>query len=266
MGQYFKCVNTDKKEVLTPPGGMKAIERVTNSVTTGLLAYLLLEGPQDGTAFTGRADPEDPALQEGIAEYIEREVAREDETGRESMMRDDDGDWKRQRIAGVVAAGRTIAEANEFAGRWAGDRVTMIGDYAERDLYDETSENWHYELARRWTIEGTDLDSETVSNTRREFTNYATTACPIVPGSITQPDIVHSTRKYEGQHPEEGSLAHVRHPDLEEKVYAHFQGVAENEFTNITDDAMAEFVDFVGEDWVESQCGGLLRPDMVLQA
>lgn len=268
MGQYMKPVNVSKKEYFHPVGGMKAIERLTNPVAMGMVGFLLLEGPQDGTVFSGLSDPDDPQLQDEIERLKERERAAEEEKeGYYNPYREDDGSWNEHRITRTAAAGFAIDEANEYAGRWAGDDVRLVGDYADvsmrdiasssgslgdpddyadNDLYSTTNENWVYEY------EG------------EEFVNYATASAPVVPSSIEREDIVHSVRD---EDVEPGDLCHVDHPETGEKVYAHFVEVADSEWTNITDGLEEEFVEFVGEDWIKSQDkNGLFRPDMILSS
>lgn len=52
-----------------------------------------------------------------------------------STYRNDDGSWNRDRLKRVVCAGFKTGE-DALCGRWAGDEVTIIGDYADRELYD----------------------------------------------------------------------------------------------------------------------------------
>ena len=236
MSQYFMPVNADRKEYFSPPSAMNPVERLTDPIGMAMLGFLMLEGPQDGTRFSSRTDPDDPQLQEAIEEFIEQEKEHEEErfekytNNEDSIARrrwarkhdvepEDEPDyfeqfcraqassayrknttnyhWDRQAIATSVAAGLEIAEANEYAGRWAGDDVRLVGDYAESELYDETKDDWVYEY------EG------------EEFVNYATGEAPIVPESIEREDIVHSI---EDRDVEPGDLWCIEHPELEEKV------------------------------------------------
>lgn len=247
MGQYFKLVNPERKEFVDLPGGMKAIERVTNPIAMGMVGYLLLEGPCDGTAFTYRfGDESDPLVNEAINAWIEREIEYEKKQDYTSMCRDDNGEWKMDDVRRIAVAGLNITHVCDYAGRWAGDDVRLVGDYADNDLYSDTNESWTYEY------EG------------EQFTTYATSSAPIVPTSIERDDIMHST---ENRDVETGDLCHVRHPDTDERVYAHFVEVAESVWTNITEGLKQEFAQFVGEEWLENNGGaGILRPDAVITA
>lgn len=249
MGQYFKAVNVDRQEFVSLPGAMKAVERVTNPVAMGMIGYLLLDGPQDGTRLCYMADPDDPELQDGIDGYIEQEKEYERESKRDSVYRADDGSWNRGKVATVVAAGRKINEANEYAGRWAGDDVRLVGDYANNDLYDAAIEMWRVEY------EG------------EEYTVRPGMG-PIIAESIEREDIEHSISSEELT---PGDFVEVQTTDAieadESRVYAHYIETVETEWSNITDGLNEEFVEFVGEDWIESSCeNSLLRPDMVLNA
>ena len=281
MGQYFKLLNVDEKEKVALPGGMKLLERVTNPVAMGMVGYLLFDGPLDGTGLAYNFEPDDERLEDGIEAYIERERHTEAERLREylagekehvingferkhgvspeeepaafeaycekrarSCMRNDDGSWPLEEIVPIVASGFELNELYDYCGRWAGDDVRLVGDYAENDLYDESATMWRYEY------EG------------EEFVARAVSSAPITPESIHRDDIEHSVERRDV---EPGDYAHVQHPEKDEKVYAHYKGVAETEWTDITDGLTEEFVDVVGEDWVEEASEvGMMRPDMVL--
>lgn len=291
MGQYFKLINVDKQEFVSLPGMMKAIERVTNPVAMGMVGYLLFEGPLDGTGrLLGLACERKPDLvEEAIDAKIERETEIEEKRFQEyieeqpnhivdsferetdlsletlkdefdngeefeafckqesySIYRKDNLNWDREMLATSAMAVYEISEALDFAGRWAGDDIRFVGDYAENGLYDETTESWRYEYKGE------------------EFVTYATASCPIVPNSIERDDIVHSIRDRE---PEPGDMAQVKHPDTGERVYCHYLGVEPGVWDNITDGLTEEFVQFVGEDWIEGHDNsGIMAPDMVLTA
>jgi hypothetical protein len=51
-----------------------------------------------------------------------------------STYRNDDGTWNEADLQRVVCAGFTIGE-DSVCGRWAGDPVRIVGDYAETDYY-----------------------------------------------------------------------------------------------------------------------------------
>lgn len=137
MGQYFKLVNAEKKEWIALPGGMKLPEILMNDMAPKVMTYMMFEGPFDGTTILDRLyDIDDPKVAEATAELIEREEAREEETGRDSVYRHNEhGTWKYDQIKRTVCAGFTIGE-DSVCGRWAGNRVRIVGDYAESGLYD----------------------------------------------------------------------------------------------------------------------------------
>lgn len=282
MSQAFRFVNVDKKEYFIAPCPSGAIEIVSNPVGTGMLTYLMLEGPQDGSKFSSRADPEDPQVQEAIEEMIETEAEREDERFEKyleerpgfivskferqfeatpemkpdefeafcrqesrSMYRKANLQWNRRKMATSAVSKLQIDEANEYAGRWAGDQVSLLGDYSEGTTYHQTKPDWLYE---------TD-DGEL-------FVNYATTQAPITPSSIHDEDLHHSI---EDRDVEPGDLAYVRHPIKDEKVYAHYKDTIDSKWTEITAGLREEFENFVGDEWLENNSErGILAPDAVL--
>lgn len=301
MGQYFKLVCPSRNEYVNLPGLMKAIERMTNPTAMGMIGYLLLEGPLDGTAFPYQFDKEDPIAQEAIEKFIERETELEeknyeryltgerdyvklmfeneygytpdedDETFQEmcrersrSTYRKENLNWDREQMKAAALAGFEINEVFDYAGRWAGEDVRLVGDYAENDLYSDTNEDWIYEYSRKHTARDPKKSVDLTQYTNGEqFTAYATSSAPIVPESIARADICHSTERRDV---EKGDICEVKHPETNERVYAHFVEVAEMEWTNITDGLTDEFANFVGEDWLENNDSGLLRPDMVISA
>jgi len=174
MGQYFKVVNPVRKEYIEPLGGSKAIELCSGD-TGKLLAYLLLSGPQDGTAFIYRnANPED--------------VTQEDR-GNERNQDLDGRPLEDEVIAHLKEARKKIKRANKFAGRWAGECITVSGDYAK--------------------------------------------------GGIT----------IDGEH----------------KEHNYYKEIQENEeWTDITEPAYEEFIEFMGENYEPSE--SMFRPDAALRA
>lgn len=234
------------------PGPMKPIERVTNPAAMAPIGYLLLEGPVDGTSFSYRTDLpgiDEQQLQQDIDEYIEREQAYVDDTDRheQSLYQNDDGSWDRDKIRPVVAAGYDISEAMAYAGRWAGDDVRLVGDYADNDLYSAPQPEWVYEHR----------------DTGDQFQTYATASAPIQKSSIQRDGINHSILDRDV---ENGDLCEVSHPETGDRVYAYRVDVVDNEWTDITDGLLAEFASFVGEDWLEANGSGKLSPDLVLTA
>ncbi|OYR56666.1 hypothetical protein [Halorubrum halodurans] len=245
MTQYFKFINETRKEVIAPDtSSMEAVARVTDPVGTGILAYLLIDGPKDGTRFTDLVNPHAPEFEDAMSEFMadEREATRNE--GRTSIYRNDDGSWNRERIVECIAADQHVTEGTEYAGRWAGDDIRLVGDYEESGVYDDTTEEWVYE------------------HETGEFVAPATGSGPIDPASLDDTTIVHSI---EDRDVLPGDLCAVRHPETGNRVYAEFKRVADTEWTDITDGVMREFEAFVGRDWVESQAGASrIRPGMVL--
>ena len=116
MGQYFKAANLDKKEVVCPwcmSGGAKLWEWAANP--QGAIFTLLLRRSSGGGGGDYGSPPtqilsieDDPkALAKAVTEGVSRE-------GRPVLLPED-----------------------SIVGRWAGDRVVLIGDYDESQLWDE---------------------------------------------------------------------------------------------------------------------------------
>lgn len=241
MGQYFKLINLTKHEFVELPGPMKAIERITNPVAMGMFGYLMLEGPLDGTSFVYEADPDDPKLENKIQRRKNKAESEKEKYFFERYM-NDDGSWNEQVIAQHVAASEAIADMKEYAGRWAGDNVSLVGDYSETGHYNTANEIWTYDYG------GT------------LFNAPATSVGPIKEDSIERDDIDHT---FEIRDIEEGDWVEVVHPEKGERVYALFVGVAESKWTDITDGLTDEFIDFVGDGWVDQYTDvSKLRPDV----
>ena len=97
MGQYFKAVNLDKREVVCPwcmGGGAKLWEWAAN--TQGSIFTLLLRKSDEGGG----------------------------------------GDFYGYR-KGCGEGGPIHCPVSPIAGRWAGDRVCLVGDYDSSKLWDE---------------------------------------------------------------------------------------------------------------------------------
>lgn len=105
MGQYFKMVNLDKREYINPDSN-KLWELCANNEAR-LLPWLLAKGPQDGTSLVCFPPETNTwATKEGTEKIIQ-------------------------------AAGLQIGRGHfKTCGRWAGDRVLVVGDYDESGLYD----------------------------------------------------------------------------------------------------------------------------------
>lgn len=249
MGQYFKYINRDKQEYFIGEGGAKPVERATDPIGTGMLAYLMFDGPQDGTRFSGLHNPYAPEFEGAMAEKMEEERERHRNAGRSSVYRNDDSSWDKPKLARVIAAGRHINDDElgfRFAGRWAGDDVALVGDYEESGVYQETRDKWHVEYeGDRYTVD-------------------ATGAAPIVPESLDRDDIEHTVERREV---EPGDLCEVYVDEMDERVYAEYIGEADTEWTNITEGLKRSFTHFVGQQWVDDhEDSWIMRPDMILQS
>lgn len=232
MGQYYQLFNRDRQEFVALPGMMKDIERVTDAVAMGIVGYLLFEGPCDGGRFTSmagdRIDADDPR----IDEYIDREKTNTINTDRTSVYYDEEtGEWDRDRIARVVGAGDSIAETFEYAGRWHGDAVSLTGDYAESGLYDE---------------------------------QYGRVVAQLPDGSMTAWSGRHPNRETPEESDLHGTVIRDHREDAEtgdsirvptsadaDAQFAEFARYEAPEWTDITDGVLEEFIEFVGEEWLE---------------
>ena len=116
MGQYFLIVNLDKKEYIDPDhldGGPKLWEICANN-TSRVIPYLLRQS-------TGRGGG-DIGSRESYELY--------------KKYTDEDGNTNWERV------NKEIEEAYSNAGRWAGDRVVVVGDYDESGLYRKAEEEF----------------------------------------------------------------------------------------------------------------------------
>jgi hypothetical protein len=112
MGQYFKAVNTDKKEFVCPwciGGGAKLWEWAANP--QGAIFTILLRKSDEG----------------GGGDYY--------------------GYAK-----GCSEGGPIACDVSPVVGRWAGDRVVLIGDYDSSNLWNELDayRNMSAELVDEW--------------------------------------------------------------------------------------------------------------------
>lgn len=167
-------VNDNKQEYCSLPDP-------TRSQQISIVGYLLIEGPFDGTGFTGY--PEVDELEEEIDEAIERErqsevrsflrytreqpgyIKRkfEDEYGyrpsprserfREfcaeqshSRRRDEDGEWVREAFLSLAGSHLTFEEYFDYFGRWAGDNVRLVLDTDEIDGYEQITDDVVHEM------------------------------------------------------------------------------------------------------------------------
>jgi hypothetical protein len=260
-GQYFKVVNESRNEYLEPPGLMKAIERVTDGTAMGLIGYLLLEGPMDGTVLYRAVDDED-RIEQAIEAYLEQEYEREREIFFDldegqlqrrvdrrsepwmdeqdlaklraeqlaemaaSIYRDDDFelDPDDRQLERVALSSDQISEALEYAGRWAGDEITMIGDYADRDLYHNADGILTYE-----TPDG-EIEEVKKPHPRRE-----------------EPHEGDMTARVYDELAEPGDTIRI------DNEFCTFIGYEEQEWTDITDGVCREFARLVGDERLQEQ-------------
>ena len=125
MGQYFKAVNTDKKEYVCPwcvGGGAKLWEWAANPQGAIFTLLLRKSSGSGGGDYYG---------------YRTREVVLGEGHGSstEGLL---------ESIGATVALeGQPIPSApNDIVGRWAGDRVVLVGDYDSSRLWNELP-NYH---------------------------------------------------------------------------------------------------------------------------
>lgn len=137
MGQYFTFVNVDKQEVVHQPEGTKLPEIVSSGLSGQVMMYLLFDGPFDGTTLLHRLyDDDNETAQQLVEDLIDREKERENksEHDRQSGYRTSDGGWDRDRLRRVALSQRYTGD-HTICGRWAGDDVRIIGDYADERYY-----------------------------------------------------------------------------------------------------------------------------------
>jgi hypothetical protein len=121
MGQYFKAANLDKKEVVCPwciGGGAKLWEWAANP--QGAIFTVLLRQSSAG----GGGDYYGYRTQEvHLGQYPKG-------TASEAMM---------HKLGAVLSMeGRPVcAPPASIVGRWAGDRVVLVGDYDESNLWEQ---------------------------------------------------------------------------------------------------------------------------------
>jgi hypothetical protein len=115
MGQYFIIVNIDKKEYIDPPDSAKLWEICANN-SVRMLAYLLATNDGDG-AFIAKHFFSKEQFKE-IIERIKRELG--EDYGFEIYCHDNKD----------CESGYVFPKLKYF-GRWAGDRIVVLGDYAK---------------------------------------------------------------------------------------------------------------------------------------
>ena len=117
MGQYFKAVNLDKREVVCPwclGGGAKLWEWAVNP-QGAIFTLLLRKSSATGGGDYGGPEPQTVEVSEigegNLAELIAKSVVRE---GLQMPI-----------------------PSSSVVGRWAGDRIALVGDYDESGLCNE---------------------------------------------------------------------------------------------------------------------------------
>ena len=136
MGQYFKAVNLDRKEVVCPwcmSGGAKLWEWAANP--QGAVFTLLLRQSSAG----------------GGGDYFgyRTQDLHLDSRGPKGMH----GSMLDALRTVVVIEGQSVDVPEDgIAGRWAGDRVVLVGDYDSSGLFEKSGEfhNITEELVKVW--------------------------------------------------------------------------------------------------------------------
>jgi len=117
MGQYFIIVNLDKKEYIDPPDAAKLWEICANN-SVRMLAYLLATNNWDGTNipkhFSSNGD------KKKVISRIKKELGRDYEVEVHNVTCGENGE----------CSGYVVPKLKYF-GRWCGDRVVVLGDYAD---------------------------------------------------------------------------------------------------------------------------------------
>jgi len=113
MGQYFRIVNLDKKEWIEPDG-RKLWELCTNN-SIRMLGYLLATNNWDGTH---------------IARYF---YSRKELEELEKFYSNQGLDYDVVIINDKDFKGYVVPRLKYF-GRWCGDRIAVVGDYADSPL------------------------------------------------------------------------------------------------------------------------------------
>ena len=130
MGQYFKIANLDKQEVVCPwclNGGAKLWEWAVNR-QIGVLALLLRQSSSTGGGDYGGPAPEVIELSDSsdLADVLAKGIMRE----------------------GM----KMPIPSSSVVGSWAGDRITIIGDYDDSGLWTELGQftNISERLIEEW--------------------------------------------------------------------------------------------------------------------
>jgi len=135
MGQYFKAVNMDKKEYVCPwciGGVAKLIEWAANPQGAIFTMLLRKSSASGGGDYYGPAS-RDICLGSNEAENVDLVM--------------------HEIFKGVAMEGRPVSPSPDTTvGRWAGDRVALVGDYDESKLWEELGswKNISAEVVRDW--------------------------------------------------------------------------------------------------------------------
>lgn len=133
MGQYFKAINLDKREVVCPwcLGGVAKLWEWAANPWGAIFTLLLRQSDRGGGGdFYG---------------YRTQEIHLDDRDPVNSVMT--------QLGKGVAMEGRPIpAVKDAIPGRWAGNRVMLVGDYDSSKLWNKSKRfrNISEELVAAW--------------------------------------------------------------------------------------------------------------------
>jgi len=137
MGQYFKAVNLDKQEYVCPwclGGVAKLIEWAANPWGAVFTMLLRRSSASGGGEYYGPA-------------------SRSIENGSDAA--DNVATVMNEIFKGVAMEGRPITPAADTTvGRWAGDRVALVGDYDDSKLWEELPswKNISADVVRDWNV------------------------------------------------------------------------------------------------------------------
>lgn len=212
MGQYFACLNPDKKESISLDSGMKVFERISSARAMSQLAVLLYD-------------------HDAPPEYY------------------------------------------DYYGRWAGDNVKLVGDYADNDLYSAPDPTLEIAPLSNPHLIQEDRESTTAPDRHSVTEDFTVTLDharhPLIKGSWNHP-------RYDGSHPSD------EHPDPELTVGTYMKlresdddrldddtvGVVmsiENDWTDVTEGVEEEMQLLVEDDLIEQDDIALL-PRRVMEA
>lgn len=161
-----------------------------------------------------------------IRQAFARKCGDADEIGSaHSTYRDDDGSWDYGSLKRTVCAGFKTGE-DAMCGRWAGNRVRLVGDYADNDYYS----------AMYGTIVA-DVDGEIVEGSgmhpeRREILD-------------DDPEFGDQRVRHYNELAEPGDTVRVNGD------YGEFIRFEESEWTNITEDVFAEMARYMPDQFGE---------------